>query len=127
GAIASSQAAQLYDLDILQDNIQNIQNNATRFIIFGKQLEVVEDASCISIVFTLPHQVGALYQVMKIIYDYAINMLRIESRPLLETTLEYYFYVDLEVSLKDVAMIQDLEDMKAHTKIMRVVGNYVKK
>lgn len=127
GAIASSQAAQLYDLDILQDNIQNIQNNATRFIIFGKQLEVVEDASCISIVFTLPHQVGALYQVMKIIYDYAINMLRIESRPLLETPWEYYFYVDLEGSLKDVAMIQALEDMKAHTKTMRVLGNYVKK
>ena len=64
---------------------------------------------------------------MKIIYDYAINMLRIESRPLLETPWEYYFYVDLEGSLKDVAMIQALEDMKAHTKTMRVLGNYVKK
>ncbi len=127
GAIASSQAAKLYHLDIIQENIQNIQDNTTRFIIFGKDLEVSDEASCISIVFTLPHQVGALYQVMKVINDYSINMLRIESRPLLETPWEYYFYVDLEGSLKDVSVIQALQDIQAHTKTMRILGNYAKR
>ncbi len=127
GAIASSQAAELYHLDIIQENIQNIQTNSTRFIIFGKHLEVSDDATCISIVFTLPHQVGALYQVMKVINDYSINMLRIESRPLLETPWEYYFYVDLEGSLKNESLIQALQDIKAHTKTMRILGNYAKK
>lgn len=127
GAIASSQAAKLYNLDILQENVQNVSNNATRFIIFGKRLEISDDSSCISIVFTLPHQVGALYQITKIINDYAINMLRIESRPLLETPWEYYFYVDLEGSLKNPSMIQALQDIKAHTQTMRVLGNYAKR
>ena len=99
----------------------------TRFIIFGKHLEISEDASCISIVFTLPHQIGTLYQITKIINDYSINMLRIESRPLLETTWEYYFYVDLEGSLKQPSFLQALEDIKAHTKTMRILGNYAKR
>lgn len=127
GAIASVQAAKLYGLDILQENIQNISHNSTRFIVFGKRLEVSQAASCISIVFTLPHQIGALYQITKIINDYAINMLRIESRPLLETPWEYYFYVDLEGSLKNPSLIKALQDIKAHTQTMRVLGNYEKK
>lgn len=127
GAIASLQAAKLYDLDVIQENIQNVSNNSTRFIIFGKHLEISDDASCISIVFTLPHQIGTLYQITKIINDYSINMLRIESRPLLETTWEYYFYVDLEGSLKQPSFLQALEDIKAHTKTMRILGNYAKR
>lgn len=126
-AIASSQAAKLYDLEILQKDIQNIKSNATRFIIFSKQLEKTKDASCVSIVFTLNHEVGALYQVMKIIRDHQINMLRIESRPLKQTPWEYYFYVDFEGNLENQSIILALEDMKAHTNTLRVLGNYAKR
>lgn len=127
GAIASRKAAELYDLDILQENIQNVKSNSTRFIIFSKQLERVKDATCVSIVFTVAHKVGALYQVMKIINDYQINMLRIESRPLIDTPWEYYFYVDFEGSLENQNILLALEDMKAHTSTLRVLGNYAKK
>lgn len=127
GAIASQKAAELYDLDILQENIQNVKTNSTRFIIFAKQLERVKNASCVSIVFTVAHKVGALYQVMKIINDYQINMLRIESRPLIDTPWEYYFYVDFEGNLENQNIRLALENMKAHTSTLRVLGNYVKK
>ncbi|WP_028044149.1 prephenate dehydratase [Candidatus Stoquefichus massiliensis] len=126
-AIASDKAAQLYDLEILQENIQDIQNNSTRFIIFGKHLEKSTDATHVSIVFTLSHQVGTLYQVMKIINDHQINMLRIESRPIKAKPWEYYFYVDFEGNLENQNIIQALEDMKAHTITLRVLGQYVKK
>ena len=127
GAIASLKAAKLYDLEVLQENIQNIKSNTTRFIIFGKELEKSDDASYVSIVFTLKHQIGTLYQVMKIINDHHINMLRIESRPLLDTPWEYYFYVDFEGSLEDQNIVMALEDMKAHTITLKVLGNYAKK
>lgn len=127
GAIASSKAAKLYDLEILQENIQNVKSNSTRFIIFGKHLERRENASCVSIVFTLNHKVGSLYQVMKIINDHQINMLRIESRPIKDTPWEYYFYVDFEGSLENHNILLALEDMKAHTNTLRVLGNYIKK
>lgn len=127
GAIASRKAAELYNLDILQEDIQNVKTNSTRFIIFGRQLEKVKDATCVSIVFTVAHKIGALYQVMKIIHDHQINMLRIESRPLKNTPWEYYFYVDFEGNLDDQSILLALEDMKAHTNTLRVLGNYSKK
>ena len=54
-------------------------------------------------------------------------MLRIESRPLKETPWQYYFYVDFEGNLQDQNIIQALEEMKAYTKMLRVLGNYEKK
>lgn len=127
GAIASLQAAKLYHLDVLYPHIQNLSNNATRFIVFAKNLEHSDDASCVSLVMTLPHTVGALYQIMKIINDHQINMLRIESRPLLSTTWEYYFYIDLQGHLKDERILQALQEMKAHTQSLRILGNYAKR
>lgn len=127
GAIASLDAAKVYGLKVLQDHINDLENNETRFIIFSKELEYTPSSTCISIVFTLNHQVGALYQIIKIINDYQINMLRIESRPLKETPWEYYFYVDFEGNLQDYHIVKALEDMKAHTVMLRVLGNYEKK
>ncbi len=127
GAIASLKAAELYHLDVLQENIQDIKSNSTRFIIFAKELERRADATCVSVVFTVKHEVGALYQVMKIINDYQINMLRIESRPLRDTPWEYYFYVDFEGNLEEQSIIYALEDMNAHTNTLRILGNYAKK
>lgn len=127
GAIASSKAASVYDLEILKENIQDNKTNSTRFIIFSKSLEKVKDATCVSIVFTVKHQVGALYQVMKIINDHMINMLRIESRPLKDTPWEYYFYVDFEGNLENESIVSAIEEMKAHTSTLRIIGNYVKK
>lgn len=126
-AIASKKAAEIYHLDILQEDIQNVKTNRTRFIVFGKSLEKMKDANYVSIVFTTKHEVGALYQVMKIINDYQINMARIESRPLKDTPWEYYFYVDFEGDLSQTSIVNAIEDIKAHTLTLRVLGNYIKK
>lgn len=126
-AIASKKAAELYGLEILKENIHNAKTNHTRFIIFGENLEKNDKANCVSIVFTLAHKVGALYQVMKIINDHHINLLRIESRPVQHTPWEYYFYVDFEGHMEDANILLALEDMTAHTNTLRVLGNYLKK
>lgn len=126
GAIASCDAADLYDLQVLAEDIHNIKSNATRFIIVSRQLEENKDATCVSLVLTLNHEVGSLYQIMKIINDHQINMLRIESRPLKDTPWEYYFYIDLEGNLQQSNIVLALEDMVAHTNTLRILGNYAK-
>lgn len=126
-AIASKKAAELYGLEVLQENIHNEKTNHTRFIVFGENLERNDKANCVSVVFTLAHKVGALYQVMKVINDHHINLLRIESRPVQHTPWEYYFYVDFEGNMEDTNILLTLEDMLAHTNTLRVLGNYEKK
>lgn len=126
-AIASKKAAELYGLEVLQENIHNEKTNHTRFIIFKENLEKNNNANCVSIVFTLAHKVGALYQIMKIINDHHINLLHIESRPVQHTPWEYYFYMDFEGNVEDMNIIYALEDMIAHTNTLRILGNYEKK
>lgn len=127
GAIASKEAAEVYGLEIIQDHINDLKNNATRFIVFSKELEYTPSSTCMSVVFSLTHEVGTLCQIIQIIKNHQINMLRIESRPLKETPWQYYFYVDFEGNLEDKNIIQALEEMKAYTKMLRVLGNYEKK
>ncbi len=127
GAIASSKAAELYNLDILGDSIQNDKNNHTRFMIIGRKLESEKDATRISFVFTLRHEAGALYEVMKIVKEHSINMARIESRPLPHAAWQYYFYVDIDGNLHDPNVSRCLEEIKACTYTFRILGNYERK
>lgn len=127
GAIASIEAARLYHLDVLAPSIENDKSNHTRFIVFGHQLEAPIDAERISMVFTLRHEVGSLYEVMHIIKRHFINMARIESRPLPGNPWEYYFYVDIDGNLKDYNILAALQELKACTYSFRLLGNYERK
>ncbi|MFQ6791599.1 prephenate dehydratase [Thomasclavelia sp.] len=124
GAIASKIAAKIYGLDVLQENIQNEKTNNTRFIIFSKQLEDHPLTDRVSIVFTLEHQVGSLYGILKTIRDHHINLSRIESRPIKNKNWQYYFYIDFEGSLHDDNVKLALEQMKTKCLTLRVIGNY---
>lgn len=124
GAIASKAAAKLYNLAILEENINNEKTNNTRFIVFSKQLEDHQNTDRVSIVFTLQHKVGALYGVLKAIKDHQINLSRIESRPIKDKRWQYYFYIDFEGSLHDDNVKLALEQMKTNCLTLRVLGNY---
>lgn len=123
-AIASKIAADLYDLEVIKENIHNQETNNTRFIIFGKQLEDHEKTDRVSIVFTLQHKAGALYSILKVIKDHQINLSRIESRPLKDKHWQYYFYIDFEGSLHDDNVKLALEQLKTNCLTLRVLGNY---
>lgn len=123
-AIASNNAAELYDLEVIRANIHNEESNNTRFIVFGKQLEDHELTDRVSIVFTLQHKVGALYSILKVIKDHQINLSRIESRPIKDKHWQYYFYIDFEGSLHEDNVRLALEQLKTNCLTLRVIGNY---
>ena len=96
-AIAPKMASELYDLEIIADNIQTIVNNATRFIILKKQNKVLpeEDINKASLRFITDHKRGSLATVLNVMSDCNMNLTKIQSLPVIETPWKYAFFVDM--------------------------------
>lgn len=97
GAIASTLAAELFGLQILQESIETHKQNFTRFLVIDDQIEVKPaDIDKASICFTLSHQTGKLSQVLSIFSFYDLNLTKIQSLPIPGKEWQYFFYVDLK-------------------------------
>lgn len=97
GAIASSLAAELFGLDILQSEIETHKQNFTRFLILDDHISVSEnEIDKASICFTLPHKTGRLSHVLSIFSFYDLNLTKIQSLPIPGKEWQYFFYVDLK-------------------------------
>lgn len=97
GAIASSLAAGLFGLEILQEGIETHKQNYTRFLIIDDHIVVKpEEINKASICFTLPHRTGGLSQVLSIFSFYDLNLTKIQSLPIPGKEWQYFFYVDLK-------------------------------
>lgn len=123
-AIASEYAAKVYDLDILDEGVNDLKDNSTRFIIVTNQKVFSKDASKISLCFEVSHESGALYHALSHLIYNGLNMTKIESRPLSGRNWEYRFFVDFEGNLEDSAVKNALRGLREETKNMKILGNY---
>lgn len=123
-AIASRRAAELYGLDVLVPSINYNNNNHTRFVIIGKNLEINDDANKVSIIFSAPHKPGALYGALSYFAENNLNMQRIESRPVIEKSWEYFFYIDFEGNLKDENLKKAIVEIEKNSTYFKLLGNY---
>lgn len=123
-AIASKLAASAFGLEILAENINTQSDNTTKFIIISKSPEIKNNASKISLCFTLPNTPGALSQVMLIFAKNGLNMLKIESRPIKNKKFEYFFFCDIVGSLSDKIVKDALNELAVCTGYMEILGNY---
>lgn len=123
-AIASEYAAQRYGLAVLQKNIHQCDDNATRFIIVSGRKLFLEQADKISVCFELPHESGALYHILSHFIYNNLNMTRIESRPIKEKGFEYRFFIDFKGNLKEAAVQNALRGLKEEALNFRILGNY---
>ena len=125
GAIAPKRAAEVYDLDILGENIQDDDTNATRFVVITKEDGTLNAGMKTSIAFTLDNDnsPGSLYKVLDILNIYEINMIKIESRPAKHKLGTYVFYIDLvsdsEEDLKDA-----MKMLKRKVAFFKFLGSY---
>lgn len=124
GAIASTLTAELYGLKVLDENISNTQNNATRFIVVTNKKISPKNASRVSICFELAHESGSLYHTLSHFIYNNINMTNIQSRPIKEKTWEYRFFVDFEGRLEDTGVINALRGIKEEASAMKILGTY---
>jgi prephenate dehydratase len=97
GAIASSEAANMHNLNIMASSIQTIKNNITRFVIVQKKGELVPENKInkASLKFILDHQRGSLAAVLNVMSDCQLNLTKIQSLPVIETPGKYAFFVDV--------------------------------
>lgn len=123
-AVASVQAAKLYGLEVIQDGINTLKNNTTKFVIIAKQPVYTEDADRISISFSLPHESGSLYNILGHFIFNGLNMTSIESEPLPDRQWEYRFFITFEGNLGDATVQNALNGVKSESTDFKLLGNY---
>ena len=123
-AIASVLTAELYGLKVLDDNISNTQNNATRFIIVTNKKICAKTANKVSICFEIAHESGSLYHMLSHFIYNNINMTNIQSRPIKGKNWEYRFFVDFEGRLEDTGVINALRGIKEEATSLKILGTY---
>ena len=122
-AIASSQAAKLYGLEVLEGPINTSSENTTRFIVISKQFEY-NNADKISIVCSLDDRAGTLYNLLSYFAYHNINMVKIESRPMHNKNWKYLFYVDFEGDFASEKVKTALELIEKGSEFFRILGAY---
>lgn len=126
-AIASYQTLINAGLKIIANDIQDNDNNATRFVLVGREKSKPTGDDKTSIAITLPaYKAGALYEVLGILANSnpPINMTKIESRPTKDEMGEYWFFIDIEGHQDDEHIGKALNEIKAKSKEYKFLGSY---
>lgn len=123
-AIGSFEAAKIYNLEILKDNINHNSQNITRFIVVSKDKINNKKANKLTIGFSVNHEPGALYNVLGIFERNNINLYKLESRPILNYPFEYYFYADLKGNLEELKVKNIINKVKEKSNSFEIYGNY---
>lgn len=127
GAIASTLAAELYDLEVLAPSIETNKKNHTRFLVLQRADRVAPEleADKVSLCFAVDHEVGSLYKVLAVLAAYNVNLTKIQSAPIIGRPWEYLFFLDF-VTEGAVSHRQAIEAILPLTHNLRVLGVYRK-
>lgn len=126
-AIASTDAAKLYNLSVLKKNIEDNPHNFTRFLVISNHQKSLKNADKCSITLVLKHQPGSLHNALKIFAENNLNLTKIESRPIHGKPFEYIFYIDLEFNSKNLPEIRHiLNTLKKQSEKLKILGFYKK-
>ena len=123
-AIGSKQAAELYGLQVLFENIEDNPDNVTRFFVIGREPARRSGDDKTAIMFTTAHKPGALAEVLDVFKENGINLTDIEKRPSKKVNWEYYFFIDAQAHADDAAMKKAIGEAKKHCLQLTVLGSY---
>lgn len=123
-AISSHRCAELYTLETLNSDIQNSDNNYTRFICITKNPRIYAGANRISLVITCDNKPGALYEILARLAAIGINMSKLESCPVTGRNFEFIFFLELDASVKEQGVLSMLEELERTCESFIFLGNY---
>lgn len=123
-AIASTRAAEINKLPIIEENIQDIKHNTTRFLVIAHQDAPPSGKDRTSILFSIKDKVGALHSMITPFYKNGINLTKIESRPSKKRAWDYYFFVDFEGHRFDSNVKKALSKLEDMCKYLKILGSY---
>lgn len=123
-AIGSEKTANIYNLNVLKENINDDPDNQTRFALIGDFDTPATPNDKTTLAFSTENKPGALLDVLQIFYNYGINLSYIDSRPSKTQFGEYTFFVDFDGHITDVTIAKAIEELKVHTQFYRLVGSF---
>ncbi len=124
-AIASKLSAKIYNLDILESNIENEKGNVTRFLIMGKstlQPELKEKKYITSFLFKLKDKPAALYSALSGFAIQGVNLTKLQSYPEKNSFTSYFFLCDLDGHIEEPKIKKSLEELGFHCEDFHVLG-----
>ena len=129
-AIASPRVAGLYGLEVLADNVQSGDGNRTRFAVLALEGSTAAARSAdpgqrkTTLVFAVRNVPGSLHRCLGAFATRGVNLSRLESRPARTARWEYDFWVDIDADAADPTCAAAIDDLRAETQMVRVLGSY---
>jgi chorismate mutase/prephenate dehydratase len=123
-AIAPPLAAQTYGLAVVEPQISDRSHNVTRFACIAREDAEPTGRDRTTLVFSTPHQRGALLHALRTLDEAGVNLTRIESRPLVDRRWEYAFVVDVEGHRLDPDVAGALRGLEESRHLLKVLGSY---
>ena len=125
-AIASEEAAKLFNVNIIRKGISNQEENHTRFLIVSRNRIKVDNRlpAKTSLVMATSHSPGSLVKALSVFESYKINLTKLESRPIIGNPWEEMFYVDFEGNTEDENVQNMLHDLGPYLRFFKVLGSY---
>lgn len=122
-AIASKETAELFGLEILKENINESDDNTTRFAVFSRSMHKSENDHSV-MVFVVPEKAGALAKAINIIGNHGFNMRCIKSRAMKDQMWAYYFYVEIEGNLQGKRGKYMLDELSDFCDTLKFIGTF---
>jgi len=125
-AIASHAAAEIYGLNLLANEIEDRQDNTTRFLVVGRKLFSASgvDRTTLLVSGTDTDDPGALFRLLEPLAEHRVNMTRIESRPSRKRKWDYVFFIDIEGHIGDPPVAKALAALQERASLFKVLGSY---
>lgn len=123
-AISSHPCAALYGLECLKDDIQDSDNNYTRFFCVAKDPVIYAGANRISLIIACENKPGALYDILSKLAALGINMTKLESCPVTGRNFEFIFFLELEASVHEPGVLPMLEELERSCQSFQFLGSY---
>jgi chorismate mutase/prephenate dehydratase len=125
-AIAGSMAAELYDLQIIAEKIEDEPDNSTRFLIIGTQKVPSSGVDKTSLLVTMRNEPGALHNLLEPFHRHSIDLTRVESRPSRTGAWSYVFFIDFTGHAEDPEVSKVLKEVASRAADLKLLGSYPK-
>ena len=123
-AIGSILAGRTYGLNILEQNIEDISDNFTRFLVIGKNLPKPSGRDKTSFLVLPEPDPDTLFNILGVLARRSIDLIRIESRPTKEKKWEYLFFIDVKGHEQEDRVREAFSEMETHCIILKRLGSY---
>ncbi|MBN2644118.1 MAG: prephenate dehydratase [Desulfuromonadaceae bacterium] len=123
-AIASARAGAQYDLQQVKSNIADNPNNVTRFLVVSAESPEPGDHDKTSIMFCVKDEPGVLLRMLEPFSKRAINLSKIESRPLKKRAWEYIFFLDMDGNIQQSPLKEAVAELEHSCQFLKVLGSY---